>query len=113
MDINLKVKLEAPELMAALLALAEALPQLHIGERAAFGNDVQAVKVIDAVVKTQKEVSKVTLEQVKARIEALNKAGRIADAKELLKKFGAKRVSDLAEENYEALVKEAEAVYLN
>jgi hypothetical protein len=105
MDINLKVKLEAPELMAALLALAEALPQLHIGERAAFGNDV--------LVKTPKEVSKVTLEQVKAKLEALNKAGRIADSKELLRKFGAKKVSEVAEENYEALVKEAEAVYLN
>jgi hypothetical protein len=105
MDINLKVKLEAPELMAALLALAEALPQLHIGERAALGNDV--------LVTTPKEVSKVTLEQVKARLEALNKAGRLADAKELLRKFGAKKVSEIAEENYEALVKEAEAVYLN
>jgi hypothetical protein len=104
-DINLKVKLEAPELMAALLALAEALPQLHIGETAAFGND--------ALVKTAKEVSKVTLEQVKARLEALNKAGRLSDAKELLRKFGAKKVSEIAEENYEALVKEAEAVYLN
>ena len=105
MDINLKVKVEAPELMAALLALAEALPQLHIGERAASSNDV--------LVKTPKEVSKVTLEQVKARLEALNKAGRIADAKELLRKFGAKKASEVAEENYEALVKEAEAFYLN
>jgi hypothetical protein len=105
MDINLKVKLEAPELMAALLALAEALPQLQTGARAAFGNDV--------LIETPKEVSKVTLEQVKAKLEALNKAGRIADAKELLRKFGAKRVSEVLEENYEALVKEAEAVYLN
>jgi hypothetical protein len=113
MDINLKVKLEAPELMAALLALAEALPQLQTVARVAFDNNVQAVKVIDAVVKTPKEVSKVTLEQVKAKLEALNKAGRIADAKELLRKFGAKKVSEVAEENYEALVKETEAVYLN
>jgi hypothetical protein len=113
MDINLKVKLEAPELMAALLALAEALPQLHIGERAASSNDVQAVKVIDAAVWPKKEETKVTLEQVKARLEALNKAGRLSDAKELLRKFGAKKVSEIAEENYEALAKEAEAVYLN
>jgi hypothetical protein len=105
MDINLKVKLEAPELMAALLALAEAMPQLQTGARGAYGNDVQAVKSIEA--------AKVTLEQVKAILEALNKAGRLADAKELLRKFGAKKVSEIAEENYEAFVKEAEAVYLN
>lgn len=29
MDINLKVRLESPELMAALLAIAEALPQIQ------------------------------------------------------------------------------------
>lgn len=43
----------------------------------------------------------------------MNKAGRITDDKELLRKFGAKKVSELAEEKYEALVREAEAKYLN
>lgn len=43
MDINVIVKIESPEIMNALLALAEALPQVKLGNAAPI-KEVQVVE---------------------------------------------------------------------
>lgn len=122
MDINVKVRLESPELMAAILALAEALPQIKLGAVLPIKEE-QTVEPNTEVIKTEsknqeplkqefkKEESKtVTLEDVRAKLAALSQAGKQKEVKALIKKFGANKLTEVAAENYEALLKEAEAI---
>jgi N-methylhydantoinase B/oxoprolinase/acetone carboxylase alpha subunit len=122
MDINVKVRLESPELMAAILALAEALPQIKLGAVLPIKEE-QTVEPNTEVIKTEskneeplkqefkKEESKtVALEDVRAKLAALSQAGKQKEVKALIKKFGANKLTEVAEEHYVALLKEAEAI---
>lgn len=122
MDINLKVRLESPELMAALLAVAEALPQIQLG--AVLPMKVgQTVEPNGATDKTEskneepvkeeikkEETKTIALEDVRAKLASLSQAGKQKQVKALIKKFGANKLTEVAIENYEALLKEAEAI---
>ncbi len=122
MDINLKVRLESPELMATLLAVAEALPQIQLGA-------VLPMKVgqtVEPNVETDKAESKneepvkeeikneqtkaIALEDVRAKLASLSQAGKQKEVKALIKKFGANKLTEVATENYEVLLKDAEAI---
>lgn len=89
MDINFKVKIEAPEIMAALLAIAEALPQMKL---------------------STSKVKTIALEDVRAKLAYLSQAGKQKEVKDLIKKFGANKLTEVAEENYAQLLKEAEEI---
>lgn len=52
----------------------------------------------------------ITLEEVRAKLAALMQNGKQAQVKELLKKHGGKKLSDVPKESYPALLKDAEAV---
>lgn len=54
--------------------------------------------------------AEVTLETVRAKLAALMQGGKQAEVKELLKKHGGDKLSDIPEENYPALLAEAEAM---
>ena len=62
------------------------------------------------VSKDKQPESTVTLETVRAKLAALMQSGKQAEVKELLKKHGGEKLSDVSKENYQALLKEAEAV---
>ncbi|WP_163195251.1 hypothetical protein [Clostridium thermarum] len=122
MDINVKVRLESPELMAAILALAEALPLIKLGAVLPIKEE-QTVEPNTEVIKTEskneesvkeeikKEQSKtVALEDVRAKLAALSQSGKQKEVKALIKKFGANKLTEVPEEHYEALLKEAEAI---
>lgn len=122
MDINVKVTLESPELMAAILALAEALPQIKLGAVLPI-KEQQTVEPNTEVIKTEskneesvkaeikkEEIKTVALEDVRAKLAALSQAGKQKEVKALIKKFGANKLTEVAAENYEALLKEAEAI---
>ena len=51
-----------------------------------------------------------TLEEVRAVLAKLSVAGHSAAAKSLIAKFGADKLSDIAPEQYAALLKEAERI---
>lgn len=54
----------------------------------------------------EEEKQKITLTDVRAVCLKLSKSGRQAELKEAFSKFGAKKLSDIAEENYAALMVE-------
>ncbi|WMJ79563.1 hypothetical protein RBU49_11750 [Clostridium sp. MB40-C1] len=60
--------------------------------------------------KTEDSKSEITKEVVRAVFTKLVKAGKAKEAKEITLKYGAKKVPDLKEENYAAVVKEVEAL---
>lgn len=52
----------------------------------------------------------VTLETVRAKLADLMQSGKQAEVKELLKQHGGVKLSDIAKENYPALLADAEAM---
>lgn len=94
MDINVKVRLESPELYAALLALAEALLQ------GGFGGDIP--------LKAEEAKIEITLEDVRALLAKKAQEGKQANVKELIKRFGGTKLTDVAKERYGQLMKAAE-----
>jgi hypothetical protein len=116
MDINLTVKLESPELMAALLAIAESLPQMKLGTILPI-KEGQAVKnlgikneeVMKEEIKTE-EVKTIALEDVRAKLASLSQSGKQRDVKELITKYGAKKLTDIDPACYEKLLNEAEVL---
>lgn len=74
-------------------------------------------KIEDEVVKTgetkeeiKEEEQKITKEQVRAVFTKLAKEGKQKEAKDLTKKYGATKVSEIKEEDYAEILKEAEAL---
>jgi hypothetical protein len=67
--------------------------------------------VQDAEVATdRKAVDEVTLEMVRAKLADLMQSGKQTEVKELLKKHGGDKLSDIPKENYPALLADAEAM---
>jgi len=62
---------------------------------------------VEAAPVQEKEI---TMETVRAKLAALMQTGKQAQVKELLKKHGGEKLSDIPEENYPALLKDAEEV---
>lgn len=102
MDINIRVKLEAPELIVAILGLTKALPSIGVGfmggikEEASKSNEgVQAI---------------ITIEQVREKLAALSGRGMHGEVKELIKRFGGSKLTDVNPEYYEDLFKAASRI---
>ena len=56
------------------------------------------------------EKAEITKEMVRAVFTKLVKAGKAKEAKDLTQKYGASRIPDIKEEDYEAIYKEAEGL---
>lgn len=63
-----------------------------------------------ASAKEQEPRVEVTMETVRAKLAALMQIGKQAEVKELLKKHGGDKLSDIPKENYPALLAEAEEI---
>ena len=114
-DINVKIKLESPELMAALLAFAEALPQIQIGSmfnikggQAIEAKELQTPKEMQEI--SKQEVKEITLQEVRDALARLSKNGRTEEVKALIKKFGATKLTEIPKEKYSELLKEADSM---
>lgn len=118
MNINVSVKLDCPELMAAILALAEALPQMGIG--AAVKENAKLItteakqmeKPSEEIVQpvTTEVANKVAIEDVRSKLATLSQAGKQKEVKALINKFGAKKLTEIPEDKYPQLLKEAEEI---
>lgn len=111
-DINVKIKLESPELMAALLAFAEALTQIQIGSMFNIkeGQTIEAIKLQEPKEKEEissAEVKEITLQEVKDILIKLSEAGKGEEVKALIKKFGATKLTQIPKEKYGELLKAA------
>ena len=124
MDITIKI--EAPALVDAINALAVAiagniellldgpgsrstaeapLTKAEIKEQV---NQENAISGESAPKKTEKPAF--TLEQVRAKLADLSRSGKQAEVKALLNKLGAKKLTEVPEEKYPELMREAEVI---
>lgn len=114
MDINIQIKLESPGLMAAILAVAEALPKIQLNavsqkEQEHTDEDKKSINMIEN--KTDEEPIKiVTLEEIRTKLAGLSQSGKQSEVKSLIKKFGAVKLTDIPKEKYPELLKAAEEI---
>ena len=59
---------------------------------------------------TRPETKAVTFVELRSRLAEISRAGHTAEIKELLQKFGAEKLSDVAETDYAVLLTEAEGL---
>lgn len=126
MNINLQIKVDSPELMTAILRLAEALPQLSLGSfSVSKGND--KMELITPVPEVQERFSKETagsknfekgsstssstsegdLDTIKALLKRLDNREQMVG---VLESYGAKKVSQLQENDYKSIIKDLKEV---
>lgn len=122
MDINVKVRFESPEIIAALLAFAEALPQMKLATilQVNEGQVIEAKGIVNKLEYENEEsaigkvkdiqVKSIVLEDVRAKLAVLSQNGKQAQVKAIIQKFGANKLTEVGAENYEALLKEAEGL---
>ena len=60
------------------------------------------------VKKAKPEKQKISLEEVRTLLAQKSQSGFTSDIKKLLEKYGATKLSEIEEKNYEALMKDAE-----
>lgn len=123
---NITIEIKAPELAYAIVALAQALegrsitPDLIVGAIAG-AEHVQQVAVSEGAnsaednapweAETKDEPTPtVTLEEVRAKLAGLSQSGKQAEVKTLIKKFGAKKLTEIPKEKYPELLALAEAM---
>ena len=123
MNIKIDVNLKSPELMAAILALAEALPKVNLGASiSSVVEDTVEVKEIETKVEEatkEKEVKEkkeeaaektITLEEVRKVLATKSKNGKQAEVKELIKRYGVNKLTDIHPCNYKELLELAEVL---
>ena len=123
MDIKVQIILKSPELVAAILALAEALPKFNLGssissiiEEKIEVNEIEA-KADEATkekgVKEKKEhiaEHAITLEEVRKVLATKSKNGKQVEVKELIKGYGVNKLTDIHPCNYKELLELAEVL---
>lgn len=123
MDINVKITVESPHIMAAILALAESLPKVNLGESLSQviedRVEVKAVEDKAEEATKEKEVKErkdqvaektITLEEVRKVLATKSKNGKQAEVKELIKKYGVNKLTDIHACNYKELLELAEVL---
>ena len=125
MDINIKVRIDSPDIMNALLALAEALTQMKLGTAISVkegqttevkGAGVKAESKSEEIVQAGKDEKKeeapkpITLEEVRSKLSSLSQNGKQAAVKALIKSFGVNKLTDIPKERYLELLKAAEEI---
>ncbi len=126
--MEITIKIEAPALVDAINALAVAIAgniELLLDGPGARANVTETAKNVtnkaETVTETAKNVTKdvetetktdstFTLEQVRAKLADLSRGGKQAEVKALLNKLGAKKLTEVPEDKYPELMREAEAI---
>lgn len=112
MDINITVRVDSPDIMNSLLALADAMLQVRTGVQIKEEHEIKPKEVQAPKEKVQKEEKPktVTLEEVRGVLAKLSQNGKQQEVKELIKKFGGKKLTDISQKKYSELLKEAEVI---
>lgn len=123
MDINVKITVESPHIIAAILALAEALSKVNLGANISSVTEekieVKEIEPKAEAVTKEKEVKEnkgqeaektITLEEVRKVLATKSKNGKQAEVKELIKKYGVNKLTDIHPCNYKELLELAEAL---
>lgn len=123
MNIKIDVNLKSPHIMAAILALAEALPKVNLGAglSSVVEDNVEVKEIeskVDEITKEKEEQEKkqqvaektITLEEVRNVLATKSKNGKQAEVKELIKKYGVNKLTDIHPCNYRELLELAEVL---
>lgn len=123
MDINVKITVESPHIIAAILALAEALSKVNLGANISSVTEekieVKEIEPKAEAVTKEKEVKEnkgqeaektITLEEVRKVLATKSKNGKQVEVKELIKKYGVNKLTDIHPFNYKELLELAEAL---
>lgn len=123
MNIKIDVNLKSPGLMAAILALVEALPKVNLATGiSSVVEDTVRVKEIEPKVEEvtkEKEVKEkkervventIALEEVRKVLATKSKNGKQAEVKELIKRYGVNKLTDIHPCNYKELLELAEVL---
>lgn len=94
----------------AKIATGFAMIAEGINELGLLKNTVQNNHSKDKEIKPQQEPKKITIEEVRAVLAAKSQEGKTAAVKTLLNKYKAQKLTEVNEENYEELLKEAEVL---
>lgn len=109
------------ELVNALNALTAALQKLSSQTTNAYldtfeeiydpdKDEPQAAEAPKEQPTPKQEEATVTFVQLRSRLSEISRSGKTAEVKELIAKYGASKLSDIAESNYAAVLAEAEGL---
>ena len=114
--MNITIKVEAEELIAAINKLAAAvslnpavIDQPVVVKNAPVKKPAKA-EASAAEPTPAPEAKAITLEQVRAKLAEVSNAGKKNEVKELLTSYGVSKLTDLPAEKYSDLLAEAEAL---
>ncbi|PLR84633.1 hypothetical protein CVD25_00940 [Bacillus canaveralius] len=122
--MNFTIEIKAPELAAAITALAEALSGSKLTP-VQNGSPAQKNKGVNKEVEKEPETSNpdpveaeateeeegestISLETVREKLAALSQSGKQKQVKELISSFGVKKLTDVPAKHYAALLEKAE-----
>jgi len=122
MDINIKI--DAPELSAAIAALAYSLDGLTQKTPPPVNNQTAATVTTEAVAETvqaepeppkpeekpAETKSAITFEDLRKRLAPISQSGKQSEIKALLTQFGAAKLSDVPPEKYESFLAAVEGL---
>lgn len=97
---NFTITISAPELASAIMALAQALRQKQ---------EVTVQSPTQVAQTGQQPVAQpeITLETVRAKLAALSQSGKQSEVKNLITKFGVKKLTDIPVDKYPELMEKA------
>lgn len=105
---EMNIKIEYPELVAAILELADAMRTGQVTQSVEKPKAKATKAVVEAPApKASKEV---TLEEVRARLGELSSDGKKDEIKKLFSEFGVSKLTELKAEHYSELLTAAEAL---
>lgn len=119
--MDVKIHIHAPELSEAINNLAKALNSSNLSPAVVAEPEKQEFKADKPTEETpviraegppeeeqKTEPTRVTLDVVRAKLAEISKAGKQAEAKALIQEFGAKKLTEVDEKDYPALLAKAE-----
>jgi hypothetical protein len=104
----MNIKIETPELVAAILELAEAMRTNQVTQSVEKPKAKAAKPVVEAP--APKANTEVTLETVRARLGELSTEGKKEEIKKLFSQFGVAKLTELEPAKFGELLAAAEAL---
>jgi len=104
----MNIKIETPELVAAILELAEAMRTNQVTQSVEKPKAKAAKPAVEAP--APKANTEVTLEEVRARLGELSSDGKKDQIKKLFSDFGVNKLTELKAEDYSKVLSAAEAL---
>jgi Tfp pilus assembly protein PilO len=104
--LKISIVIEAPDLAKAILELAASLSkrdELNIIENNPGDHDQKDTY-------TNESNPRVTLEQVRAQLAALVESGKQKEVKELISRYGVRKLAEVPPEKYSDLLKDIEQI---